>query len=168
MQDTYGKQFDFVTGSFIYVNRFSRERYTNAKPPSLFDCDVPLPANEWQQVREPISAAEQFFNPFRGVFSRLNEEKVRSSIELGGFDGNWLSLMEIGFGVGSELCSELVSQEDVDRHQRLGAPAARPSAALPSADRSHASSADDSDWRRSSHEARRIPSPRHGARGTKP
>lgn len=82
VQGTYRKQFDFTTGGFIYVNRFSRESYSTSKPPSLFDCDVPLPANEWQRVLEPISAAEKFFNPFRGVFSKFNEEKVR-------LDPNW-------------------------------------------------------------------------------
>lgn len=81
-QDTYRKQFDFTTGGFIYVNRFSQELYSTSKPPSLFDCDVPLPANEWQQVLEPTSAAEKFFNPFRGAFSKFNEEKVR-------LDPNW-------------------------------------------------------------------------------
>ncbi|KAG7393365.1 hypothetical protein PHYPSEUDO_009569 [Phytophthora pseudosyringae] len=72
---SYSKEFDRESGRFVYVLQYPSGKRTvlgERKPFSLFDQDVPLPPDEWQLVSAG-NATPRFFNPRRGVYSRLND-----------------------------------------------------------------------------------------------
>ncbi|KAJ8575283.1 hypothetical protein ON010_g3929 [Phytophthora cinnamomi] len=76
---SYSKEFDPGSGRFVYVLQHQSGDRTvlgERKPFSLFDQDVPSPADEWLAISAPATSNSdkmRFFNPRRGVYSRYND-----------------------------------------------------------------------------------------------
>ncbi|KAE9352616.1 hypothetical protein PF008_g5377 [Phytophthora fragariae] len=82
---SYSKEFHRDRGQFVYVMRRSGDRIVvgERKPFSLFDQDVPLPADEWLIVSASATADSniRFVNPRRGVYSRYNDVLAATIIQ---------------------------------------------------------------------------------------
>ncbi|KAE9036027.1 hypothetical protein PR002_g7281 [Phytophthora rubi] len=85
VKSSYSKEFDRDRGQFVYVMRRSGDRIVvgERKPFSLFDQDVPLPADEWLIVSDSAAADSdlRFVNPRRGVYSRYNDVLAATIIQ---------------------------------------------------------------------------------------
>lgn len=83
LQTSYRKQFDCRRRQFVYVLA-SNERagviHYDSKPSSLFDSDVPLPADEWEPIVDPATGSVlHYSNSYRGLSSRFNNEQVNAA-----------------------------------------------------------------------------------------
>jgi hypothetical protein len=79
-QTSYQKQFDRHRQQFVYILA-SDERddvvVYDCKPQSLFDCDVPLPTDEWKPVVDRrTERILHYANAYRGMTNRFDDAKV--------------------------------------------------------------------------------------------
>ncbi|GMF16942.1 unnamed protein product [Phytophthora lilii] len=83
---SYLKQYDRERGQFVYVfQRQSGDSFVlgEKKPLSLYDQDVPLPADKWELVSSSVTSHSgiQYFNPRRGIYSRYNDITAATVIQ---------------------------------------------------------------------------------------
>ncbi|TMW57290.1 hypothetical protein Poli38472_003215 [Pythium oligandrum] len=81
---SYVKHFDRHLASFVYILLRCRRDYWlqyTSKPPSLGTTDIADPKDEWILAEQLEHGAMSFFNPLRGVFSRISDEDAARLIQ---------------------------------------------------------------------------------------